>query len=93
MKPKLWIALSILVVFIALVVTPVIAAGSMEINWYVIGSGGGTATAGDYTLNGTIGQPVTGFASNAGIRLCSGFWCKVLEGYRIFLPLIFKNGS
>jgi hypothetical protein len=64
-SPKPWIILSILIVLITLVVAPVMAAGSIEIDWYVIGSGGGSATGGDYTLNGTIGQPVVGLCSGA----------------------------
>ena len=91
MKPKLWIVLSVLVVLITLVVTPVMAVGIMEIDWYVIGSGGGTATGGNYTLNGTIGQPVAGLSSSADLDLCTGFWCKVSDLYKTILPLILRN--
>ena len=88
---KPWIVLPVLIVLITLVVTPVMAAGIMEIDRYVIGSGGGTATGGDYTLNGTIGQPVIGSASHADLEMCSGFWCKVLDHYKTILPLILRN--
>ena len=91
LAPKSWILLSVLIVLLTLVVTPVMAAGIMEIDWYVIGSGGGTATGGNYTLNGTIGQPVVGLSSSADLDLCSGFWCKLLEHYKIFLPQILRN--
>ena len=82
LTPKSWIALSVLIVLITLVITPVMAAGIMEIDRYVIGSGGGTATGGDYTLKGTIGQPVAGF-SNSDPGLCSGFWCGGSEQFII----------
>ena len=88
---KFWIALFVLIVLITLVVTPVMAAELTEVTWYVIGGGGGAATDGIYTLNGTIGQPVTGLDGSADIDVCSGFWCKVLEHYRIFVPLILKQ--
>lgn len=88
---KYWIVLSVFIMLITLVFTPVIAAELNEVTWFVIGGGGGLATDGIYTLNGTIGQPVTGRYSSGDIDLCSGFWCKVLEHYKIFLPLIMRN--
>jgi hypothetical protein len=90
-KTKIWIVLSVLIVLIALLVTPVMAAGSGEVNRYVIGSGVGTATDGNYTLNGTIGQPLTGLCNNADVDLCAGFWCQVFAYYKIFLPLVLKD--
>ena len=90
---KPWIVLPVLIVLITLVVTPVMAAGIMEIDRYIIGSGGGTATGGDYTLNGTIGQPVIGNASHANLDLCSGFWCKIVDYYKTILPLILRESN
>jgi hypothetical protein len=88
---KPWIVLSVLIVLITLVVTPVMAAGIMEIDRHVIGSGGGTTIGGAYTLNGTIGQPVIGSTSHANLELCSGFWCKVADHYKTILPLILRD--
>jgi len=89
--PKSWITLTVLICLIILFSTPVMAAGIIEIDWYVIGSGGGSTTGGDYTLSGTIGQPVIGNASHANFDLCSGFWCKVVDYYKTILPLILRN--
>jgi len=91
MKPRTLIALIILLLLMILVTSSSMASGIMEIDWYVIGGGGGTANTGDYTLSGTIGQPVTGLSSSAGTDLCSGFWCRVLSGFRIFFPLVLKH--
>ena len=91
MRPKYVIALTILLLLMVLVTSSTRASGIMEIDWYVIGGGGGTGIAGDYTLSGTIGQPVTGLSSSADSDLCSGFWCRVLSGLRIFLPLVLRN--
>ncbi len=88
---KSWIVLSILVLLISLVVTHVIAAGTMEIDRYVIGSGGTTSGSDPYTLNGTIGQPVAGPSSGAGLELCFGFWCKTSEVKITFLPVILRQ--
>jgi hypothetical protein len=69
----------------------VLANGPAGIDWDVIGGGGGHTEAGMYTLDGTIGQPVVGMAANGGAELCSGFWCGVIGGHRIFLPLVLRN--
>lgn len=89
--PNQWIILSVLAVLMFLVALPVMAAGTPDIDWYVIGSGGGSTTVGDYTLSGIIGQPVVGLASSGDPDLCSGFWCRVLALVRIFLPIVLKN--
>jgi hypothetical protein len=90
MKPITLIFLTILLLYMILVTSSTLASAIMEIDWYVVGGGGGTANAGDYTLSGTIGQPVAGLSSSAGTDLCSGFWCRVLSGFRIFLPLVLR---
>ena len=68
------------------------AQGTPTIWWFIIGSGGGYAEAGDYALDATIGQAVVGVASNDGYELCAGFWCGAAAvGYRIYLPLVVRN--
>jgi hypothetical protein len=50
-------------------------AQSYAINWYKIAGGGGTSTNGQYSVNGTIGQPDAGGAmSGGGYSLTGGFW-------------------
>jgi hypothetical protein len=70
-----------------------LASGSYSINWYVIAGGRGPISAGGYTINSTIGQPVVGVAKDTGYELCSGFWCSELAAveYRIYLPVVLKN--
>lgn len=89
--PKRWIVLSVLAGLLFLVAIPVLAAGIPGIDWYVFGGGGGSATGGDYSLSGTIGQPLAGLDSDGDLELCSGFWCKVLAPLRILLPIIFNS--
>ena len=50
------------------------SAGPFDITWYTIDGGGGTVSAGSYTLSGTIGQPDAGTLSAGGYTLKGGFW-------------------
>jgi hypothetical protein len=92
MKIRKWYVPAFLLVVLALFVGVgfVTAATSPEIDWYVIGAGGGSDSAGGYTLKATIGQPLTGLNSADSVDLCSGFWCKVLEIFDTFLPTLFR---
>ncbi len=49
-------------------------AQTYQIDWYVIGSGGGHTESATYQLDGTIGQPIVGLSSSASYRVESGFW-------------------
>lgn len=45
-----------------------------SIEWHTIDGGGGTSTGGDYSLNGTAGQPDAGKMSGGEFALSGGFW-------------------
>lgn len=55
-----------------LAATPVWA--DLEIGWWTIDGGGGTGTAGQLHLVGTIGQPDASTLSGGGLTLTGGFW-------------------
>ena len=59
---------------IILLMASVALAQTYEIDWYVIGSGGGESQSTNYQVNGTIGQPIVGMSSSASYRVESGFW-------------------
>ncbi len=69
----------------------VLANGASDIDWWVLGGGGGYTAAGNYTLNVTIGQPVAGVTTTGGSELCAGFWCVAAAEYTVYLPAITKN--
>jgi hypothetical protein len=51
---------------------------SYSINWYKVTGGGGTSTNGQYSLNGTIGQPEAGGTMSSGnFSMMGGFWSLV----------------
>jgi hypothetical protein len=47
---------------------------NFAINWQVLNGGGAPASAGNITLNGSLGQTFIGQASNGNIGLGSGYW-------------------
>jgi len=59
--------------------------------WSVIGSGGMGGSAGSYTINSTLGQPVAGSITAGSYHLTSGFWTEIIESieeFFNFLPMI-----
>src|ERR1041384_2158120 len=62
-------------------------AAAQQLRGRVIANGGTSASGGgNYTLQGTIGQPVAGRASNGTLVLDGGFWqpAPVAAGASIF---------
>jgi hypothetical protein len=54
------------------------SAQTYSINWYKVAGGGGTATGGVYSLNGTIGQHDASAAMTGGAySLTGGFWALI----------------
>lgn len=45
-----------------------------DINWSTIDGGGGPASGGTFSLNGTIGQPDAGVMSGGVFTITGGFW-------------------
>jgi len=50
------------------------AQSRYALDWFTIDGGGGTSSGGDFTLNGTIGQPDAGTMSGGNYSLAGGFW-------------------
>jgi hypothetical protein len=63
-----------------LMMTSGLLAQTYQIDWYVIGSGGGHASSGAYQIDGTIGQPIVGQASSANYQIDAGFWVGTTSG-------------
>jgi len=57
-----------------LLLTCIVSGQTYQIDWYVIGSGGGHSESGAYSIDGTIGQPIVGMSSSANYRVEAGFW-------------------
>lgn len=45
-----------------------------QINWWVIGAGGGSSSSASFQLSGTVGQAVVGMAASSSYDVNQGFW-------------------
>ncbi len=64
----------IILLAILLMAIQTASAQNFQIDWWVIGSGGGHSQSGSYQLDGTIGQPIVGQSSSPNYRIEAGFW-------------------
>ncbi|MCP5528072.1 MAG: hypothetical protein H7A47_14870 [Verrucomicrobiales bacterium] len=71
------------------------ALAQYSIEWSTIDGGGGTSTGGDYTLNGTVGQPDAGRISGGDFALSGGFWSvlAVVESPEAPALAIYRNAQ
>jgi hypothetical protein len=89
---RAWHRLLIICFLLFLAASMVIAAPTAgEIEWSFLGGSGARVTSNGYVLEGTLGQPVVGQASNQSSALCAGFWCGVPQQHTLYLPLIVRE--
>jgi len=74
---------------------PVVAQnGGYDLSWWTVDGGGGSSSEGDYTLDGTAGQPDAGELTGGEYTLGGGFWSRAVAAaleQRIYLPVVLKN--
>ena len=88
----LLIAMLIVTLFIGSTVAAQ-SGGGYDLSWSTIAGGGGTSSSGGgYSLVGTVGQSDTGVLSGGSYTLNGGFWNNAFGNYRIYLPLLLRNG-
>lgn len=63
---------------------------NLAIDWQVLAAGGEPAvsSSGDLSLNGTLGQPITGSSTGENIVMEAGYWSKVSRPYVYYLPIV-----
>jgi hypothetical protein len=83
------IALCILCVLLVAATWAGAAPGSAIIR-RVIGSGT-HLEQGNYSLHNSLGQPVTGRSSRGSVNLCSGYWCREIRTYFVYVPLVLRD--
>lgn len=69
-------------------------AQQYSIDWFKISGGGGTSTNGQYSLNGTIGQPDAGGAMSGGqFSVTGGFWSLISVVQTAGAPTLYISHS
>jgi len=86
------------IAFVCLVVVAALSLGGVAlasssatatIDWHVFSAAGAPAASARVSLNGSLGQPIAGPASAAGVSLQSGYWQRAV-GSQVYLPLVLK---
>ncbi len=85
----------LMLVTLALIAAPVLSQSGggegYEITRWNASAGGGNSASGNYTLDGTAGQPATDKMSSGDYTLGSGFWGGAgAPQHVIYLPLVLK---
>jgi hypothetical protein len=62
-----------------------------QLDWNIAATGGGTVSSSHFQISATVGQPATGISSSSNFEVCSGFWCKILAFFELYLPIQVKN--
>jgi hypothetical protein len=75
---------------LALLITNVSAApNAYQVPIGIFSAGGGRIAAGNFVIDGSIGQTFVGVVATSPYQVCSGFWC-TWDLYAYFLPNISK---
>ena len=89
MRRLAFIGLALLI--LALTAAALAGPGSFQIDWWTTDGGGGLASGGSYSLNGTAGQPDAGpLLSGGNYTAAGGFWT-VETQHRLYLPIIIRK--
>lgn len=65
-----------------------------RLDWFtpMTGGGGAPASSASYAVNFTVGQTAIGASSSANYGVGLGYWYGAAAQFRIFLPVVLKNG-
>lgn len=83
------IAIALIVLFAVAGVMGVQATAGTAIDWSAITSGGGTASGGNVTLDGVLGQPIVGSSSGGNVSVEGGY-ASAQTQVKIYLPMVRK---
>ena len=90
-KSLLLVAVGVLLMLTVGVTVLAQSSASFNLNWHVIGNGGGESGSAHYRVNGTFGQYAAAppASSSASFNVSGGYWFNAEN--RIYLPLILRN--
>ena len=89
MKAK-WLFVLVVALLLASVSGIALAQNGYDLSWWTVDGGGGSSSGGDYSLQGTIGQPDAGAPQSGGdYTLTGGFWGGAgPAGSQLYLPIV-----
>jgi len=95
MKRKLIVLLLVIIILLSVTTLVTASPNAFSLSWWTVDGGGGTSKGGDYTLNGTIGQPEGKHLMSGGkFGLVGGFWADeaaiALTKRITYLPLVVR---
>jgi len=80
---------ALLLVLIAGTAFAAVSASSFAVDWWVFSGGGAPSSAGNITMNASLGQSVVGTSSSVNFSIDHGYWMQK-GAVKTFLPLITK---
>ncbi len=80
---------AVLVVLIAGIAFAAVTTSSFAVDWWVFSGGGAPSSAGDFEMNGSLGQSIIGSSSSTNYSIDHGYWLK--GAYKTFMPLVLKQ--
>ncbi len=86
-----WVTVGVLVMLTIGVLAQ--SSAGFNLDWHVLGNGGGEAASLNYRVNGTIGQSIAAppASSSASFNVSGGYWFGEANSITIYLPLVLKN--
>lgn len=88
-RGPLWATIVLLLFLVAGAAVMAQTSAGFNLEWHVIGGGGGESTSANYEINGTAGQSLAGppDSDSGSFVVRSGFWSLGTER-RVFLPVL-----
>ena len=66
-------------------------SAGFNLEWHVIGNGGGESSSAHYQVNGTVGQPVVGSVTDRNeYVVTTGYWSFSSQTF-VYLPIVVGN--
>jgi hypothetical protein len=66
-------------------------SSNYDLSWHVTGGGVGQMGSTGHSLQGTLGQTMSGSMGSTGHSLCIGYWCQGAEEIAVYLPLVLRD--
>jgi hypothetical protein len=93
-RQRVFAFLAVLLIVLSLATAALAQSSGLQIDWRVMGTGGGSSSAGVVTINDTVGQPIVGSSasSDGQVVLGAGYWPSLsgaaITRNKVYLPLV-----